>query len=299
MDGGTRADGVAYLVMELVDGLAIDRYCDRHNLGISERLRLFLPLCDAIDAAHRKLIVHRDLKPSNILVTPQGEPKLLDFGIAKTLDAGGSSGTRTLAFTPDFASPEQIRGEEITTATDIYGLGAVLYFLLTGKPPRQTLEPPPELRGDLQNGDLQNIVLTALHGDPARRYRTARDLADDLERYLDHRPVKATPDHWTYRLRRFAQRNTLATAAAALALLAILAGTATSLYQARRAQQRLAQVRTLANHFIFDFESAIRYTPGTIAARRMVLSTAREYLTSLEGDTHNDPGLSRELGQSD
>jgi serine/threonine protein kinase len=293
LDGGTRSDGVAYLVMELVDGLPIDRYCEHHHLSIAERLRLVLPICDAIDTAHRKLIVHRDLKPSNILVTPQGEPKLLDFGIAKTLDPGGDKETRTLAFTPDFASPEQARGEEITTATDIYGLGAVLYLLLAGKAPGQAPESLSKLPGD-----LRNILLTALHADPVRRYRTARDLADDLRRYLDHRPVEATADSLRYRLRRFVQRNRFASAAGAMAIIAIVAGTAASLYQARRAQQRFTQVRTLANHFIFDFEDAISRTPGNLNAQKLVASTAREYLASLLADSKSDRGLAGDLAEA-
>jgi len=293
LDGGTRPDGVAYLVMELVDGIPIDRYCHQHHLSIPDRIRLLLPICDAIDTAHRKLVVHRDLKPSNILVTPRGEPKLLDFGISTTLDSGGEKGTRTLAFTPYFASPEQIRGEEITTGFDVYGLGAVLYLLLTHKAPGQAPEPQPMLAGD-----LKNILLTALHADPARRYRSARDLADDLERYLDHRPVQATPDSLGYRARRFAQRNRAVCAAAALAFIAIVAGTTTSLYQARKAQQRFTQVRTLANHFIFDFEDAISRTPGNLNAQKLVASTAREYLGSLRADSKSDRGLAGDLAEA-
>jgi tetratricopeptide (TPR) repeat protein len=313
LDGGTRSDAVAYLVMEYVDGLTLDVYCDQHHLSIDDRLRLFLPLCDAVDYAHQKLIVHRDLKPSNVLVTSGGEPKLLDFGIAKALGATGAAQTQTIVMTPAFASPEQVRGEEATTATDVYGLGSVLYFVSTGRAPHPTAGasveemrravcetppvPPSTLRPDVR-GDLENILLKALHGEPSRRYRSVRELAEDIENYLAQRPVRATPDGWAYRTKRFVQRHTWATATAALAAVAVMAGTAVSLYEAHRAQQRFNQVRELANRFVFDFEGAIRDTPGTLAARRMVASTARQYLAGLAADAGSDSGLQRELAES-
>lgn len=312
IDGGTRADGIPYLAMEYVEGASLDVYCEQNKLSIDERLRLFLPLCDAVDFAHQRLIVHRDLKPSNVLVTHTGEPKLLDFGIAKALDAD-SEGTRTLAFTPDFASPEQARGEPATTATDVYGLGAVLYFMLVGRAPRMlaggsaaeinkqmdetAVARPSSIRPDLA-GDLDNILLKALRADPSRRYHSARELADDVQRHLEHRPVRATPDSFLYRARRFLRRHTIATIAAGLAVIAAGSGTAVSLYQARRAERRFAQVRTLANRFVFDFEAAIRDLPGTLAARRMAASTAREYLASLAEDAKRDPSLNGELAEA-
>jgi tetratricopeptide (TPR) repeat protein/tRNA A-37 threonylcarbamoyl transferase component Bud32 len=313
LDGGTRADGVVWLAMEFVDGVPLDRYCDQRGLGIPERLRLFLPLCDAVEYAHQKLIIHRDLKPSNVLVTAEGEPKLLDFGIAKALDDSPAGDTRTLALTPDYASPEQARGDTATTVTDVYGLGGVLYFLLTGRPthtvaglsPSQLQRaiceiaplPPSQLRPELK-GDLENILLKALHTDPARRYRSVRELREDLDRFLERRPVFATRDGWAYHARRFLQRHALASAASALAALAVGAGTVTALYQAHRAERRFTQVRTLANHFVFDFEAAIHDTPGTLAARRMVAATAREYLADLAARAGNDRGLNRELAES-
>ena len=145
-DGGTNEDGIPYLVMELIEGIPIDQYCDEHNLGVNERLQLFTQVCAAIQYAHQRLVIHRDIKPSNILVTADGTPKLLDFGIAKILDpSGGTETTMVMPMTPEYASPEQIRGESITTATDIYSLGVVLYRLLTGRSPyreatRTTLE---------------------------------------------------------------------------------------------------------------------------------------------------------------
>jgi len=313
VDGGTRPDGVPYLAMEFVDGVRLDVYCDQHKLSIAERLRLFLPLCDAVDSAHQQLIIHRDLKPSNVLVDRSGQPKLLDFGIAKALDSNSGSETQTLMLTPDFASPEQALGHQITTATDIYGLGAVLYSLLTGRPPNSiegssgaelrravsmtSPARPSSLRPELK-GDLENILMKALHVEPRRRYGSSRELGEDIERYLSHRPVLATPDSLNYRAGRFLRRNAIASTAAAVVMIAVAVGTGTSLYQARRAQARFGQVRELANRFVFDFEAAIRDTPGTLSARRMVAATAREYLASLAADAHGDPALNRELTES-
>jgi serine/threonine protein kinase len=312
IDGGTRHDGIPYLVMEYVDGLPLDQFAERRQLSIEERIRLFLPLCDAVDYAHQKLIIHRDLKPSNVLVTALGQPKLLDFGIAKALDATAGE-AQTMVLTPEFASPEQALGGEITTATDVYGLGAVLYLLLTGRAPhtvdglspaevqRAVCDSPPARPGLLTPelaGDLENILLKALHPEAHRRYRSAGELAEDLERYLSHQPVRATPDSFAYRTGRFLRRHALASAATSLGLIAVLSGAVISVYEARRAEQRFAQVRELANHFVFDFESSIRDIPGTLAARRMAVSTGRQYLAQLSEDARGDANLTADLAQS-
>jgi hypothetical protein len=313
LDGGTREDGLPYLVMEFVDGRRLDQYCEDRHLGIADRLRVFLPLCDAVEYAHRKLVVHLDLKPSNVLVTTDGAPKLLDFGVAKAIDPAAGSRTQTLVLTPDFASPEQVRGEEVTTATDVYGLGAILYHLATGHAPhpvhglsmreleRAICEVGPERpslhRSDLK-GDLENILLKALHPEPTARYASARQLAEDIERYLEQRPVLATPPRWWYRARRFVQRHTLSSVAACLACAAILAGIGVSIYEARRAQHRFNQVRELANQSIFDFERLIRDVPGTLAARQKMAATARNYLANLSSEANGDRALTRELAES-
>jgi eukaryotic-like serine/threonine-protein kinase len=243
LDGGATPDGRPYLVMELVEGQPITRYCDERRLSIEQRLALFETVADAVQHAHRKLIVHRDLKPSNILVTPDGSPKLLDFGIAKLLgpvDADTDAPTRTgiRPMTPAYASPEQVRGETITTSSDVYQLGLLLYELLTGQRPagrrsgsspdveralerNDLVQPsaaaarptaprglggPRSLRRRLR-GDLDTIVLKALHADPERRYESVADLTGDIRRHLTGHPVRARPDARAYRARRFLARR--------------------------------------------------------------------------------------------
>ncbi|MEM7432233.1 MAG: serine/threonine-protein kinase [Pseudomonadota bacterium] len=276
IDGGTTDDNLPFLVLEYVDGLPIDRYCDENRLAIPDRLRLFRRVCAAVDYAHRNLIVHRDLKPSNILVDPNGDPKLLDFGIAKLLEAGSEHATVTrqgvLLLTPEYASPEQVRGESPTVVTDVYALGVLLYRILTGRSPygsdltsRQQIEhaivetepkrPSTVVSGgndtsgrsasaqQLQKrltGDLDNIVLKALQKDPDRRYASAALFADDVDRYLAHRPVSARADSIGYRMRKFVRRNRLAVTSAGVFLLSIAA--LSSFYAVRITQERdLAQ----------------------------------------------------------
>lgn len=265
LDGGTTDEDVPYLVMEYIDGLPIDEYCRQRELPLAARLRLFLQVCAAVQYAHQHLIVHRDLKPSNILVTPDGAPKLLDFGIAKLLEAPTNltvADARLL--TPRNASPEQIRGQPITTASDIYSLGVLLYELTAGHPPYGVGEvtageleraiceedpdlpsdgAPPALRRQLA-GDLDNIVLMAMRKEPARRYATARQLAEDIERHLEHRPVAARPDTWAYRTRKFLQRH--AWGAAATAGVVVLIAALVSFYTLRLANERDALARARA-----------------------------------------------------
>ncbi len=241
LDGGTTEEGVPYLVMEYIEGLAVDEYCTRNGLSIAERLRLFLQVCAAVQYAHQRLIVHRDVKASNVLVTAGGVPKLLDFGIAKLLDGaeGRAAASQTVAdarlLTPRNASPEQIRGLAITTASDIYSLGVLLYELLTGQPPYDVSNltvtglqtaicdkdpDPPSAKRKLAS-DLDNIVMTAMRKEPERRYSSAAALADDIGRFLENRPVQARPNAWSYRARKFLRRNWIAVSGSAAACLLI------------------------------------------------------------------------------
>lgn len=266
--------GIPYFVMEYVEGERLDSFCDTRQLSIRERLELFRKVCSAVSYAHRHLVVHRDLKPGNIRVTPDGEPKLLDFGIAKLLEddnavAPAQTITVTTAMTPEYASPEQLRGEPITTATDVYSLGVVLFELLTGQKPYRTKsrrfdevaravteqEPTrPSLalsknpKSKTQNpkllrGDLDNIVLTAIRKEPARRYSSVGQFSEDIRRHLEGLPIVARKDTAGYRATKFVGRNRVAVAAAALVVVAIVTGLIVSLWQAKRAwtQRDVAQ----------------------------------------------------------
>jgi non-specific serine/threonine protein kinase/serine/threonine-protein kinase len=275
LDGGTTEDGTPYLVMELIEGIPIDEYCNRHSLAVNQRLDIFRQVCSAVQYAHQRLVIHRDIKPGNILVTSAGVPKLLDFGIAKILDPGGATEATMLhPLTPEYASPEQIRGESITTATDVYSLGVVLYRLLTGQSPyrinsqspaelaRAITETDPQrpstavgrnlsaeeakelsgrevsvakLRRQL-SGDLDNIALMALRKEPQRRYSSAEQLGDDVRRHLEGLPVMARKGSWSYRAEKFIGRNKVAVSAAVLVTLAILGGVIATVHQARIAQ---------------------------------------------------------------
>jgi serine/threonine protein kinase len=262
IDGGTTPDGRPFFVMEHVQGQPIDAYCREQGLNLESRLRLFLRVCEAVSYAHRALVVHRDLKPGNIFVAAEGIPKLLDFGVAKLLDPGNDPGLTTAAsamgpLTPEYASPEQIRGLPITTAADVYALGAILFELLTGSRAQQIVtHSPSEIERVIcqtdtprpsaiaraagaphrLGGDLDNIVLMAMRKDPERRYGSVNRLADDIVRYLDGRPVLARQDSVVYRARKFVRRNTLALAATFLILLSLLGGMVLAEIQARRAE---------------------------------------------------------------
>ncbi len=332
LDAGTTDDGLPYFVMEYVSGARVTDYCSAQNLSVPDLLALFLKICGAVQFAHQNLIVHRDLKPANILVTADGEPKLLDFGIAKLLALEDGALQQTIPheqrLTPAYASPEQVRGEVVTTVSDVYSLGALLYELLTGRSPHrfETTHPPPSalwrvigespparpsqvvddprLRRRLR-GDLDNILLTALRKEPARRYTGVTAFAEDLRRHLEDRPVAARPITFAYQATKFLSRNKIATAAGAIAVVALLLGTTISLWsadrarkEARRAHLHFEEVRQLANSFLFEFHDAIATLPGATAARQLIVTRALEYLDKLAREAEGDRSLQLELADA-
>jgi tetratricopeptide (TPR) repeat protein len=311
VDAGAARGGLPYFAMEYVAGEPIDLYCEKLRLPVRERLRLLLPLCDAVQFAHQSLVVHRDLKPGNILVDRHGVPRLLDFGIAKVLDAAQSN-TDTAAWmlTPDYASPEQARGDAASTATDIYSLGGVLYKLLTGlsphplhgKSPLECLRTisegeirrPSEIRRELSR-ELDDMVRMAMAPEPARRYRSADRFAADIEDWLAGRPLAARRDTVWYRAGKFTRRHWIGVTSAAAAALALGAGVATIAWEANRAERRFADVRHLASVSLFDIEHSIHNLTGATKARLLVVNTAEEYLQRLSKEAGGDAGLTREL----
>jgi tetratricopeptide (TPR) repeat protein len=292
-DGGTTADGLPYLVMEYVEGARIDEYC--RTCSTPDKLRLFLQLCDAVQYAHRSLIIHRDIKPANILVTSEGIPKLLDFGIAKL--ASRTEETSTRVMTPDYASPEQLLGRAVTTATDVYSLGVLLFELLTGQKPfdatrTPSTEPP---RGSLR-GDLEAIVMAALEVDPARRYPSVEKFADDIRRHLRGHPVTARRATFGYRAVKFVRRNVLPVAAAVAIFAVTLIAFIATLHQKRIAERRFEQVRTLASAVVFELHDAIAPLPGSTPARELLVRRALVYLDNLEAESRSNTPLEMELG---
>ncbi len=330
LDGGVTDDGRPYLVMEYVDGQPLTTHCRAQGLSLDERIGLFLKVCAAVQSAHQRLIVHRDLKPGNILVGEGGEPKLLDFGIARLLESdSGDQATGDVTvetsrlYTPDYASPEQVRGEFVGIPGDVYSLGVILYELLTDeKPYKVSSTDRDEIRRQLADlhaerpsaraadtrtqrrlrGDLDNIILTAMRVEPERRYDSVAHLADDIERSLQGRPVHARPDTLRYRTSKFVRRNKTGVAAAAIVVLALLAGAAGIALQAREttrqrdiAERRFDDVRELANAVMFDIHDEIRDLPGSTAARRVLVERSLEYLDNLAKESAGDLSLQREL----
>ncbi|MGC4051415.1 MAG: serine/threonine-protein kinase [Paludibaculum sp.] len=330
MDGGATEDGLPYFVMEYVDGIPITQYANDNGLSVLERLRLFRLVCEAIQYAHQNLVVHRDIKPGNILTTKEGVPKLLDFGIAKVMGRGVASGMTLTQhelrmLTPDYASPEQVKGMRISTASDIYSLGAVLYELLSGQRPHQfpsesmlevervvcEIDPekpsvaaardqqaPEGVRKQRKKqlaGDLDNIVLAAMRKEPQRRYASVADLSEDIRRHMEGLPILVQEDRWTYRAGKFMRRNKLALGAAAMVLVSLIGGIVTTTIQARRAERRFQEVRRLANSFLFDIHDQIETLPGSTLVRASIVRTVLEYLNNLAREAGDDPALQWDL----
>jgi len=295
LDAGVTNDGARpYLVLEYIDGVPIDHYCDDKALDLAARVRLFLDVLAAVAHAHNRLILHRDLKPSNILVTAAGEVKLLDFGIAKLIDDAGASAFATeitqaagRAFTLQYAAPEQLQDGDVTTATDVYALGVLLYVLLGGAHPttgtttapldqmRAVIETQPRRLSDavlrsgiggpataklarVLRGDLDNIVARALKKAPAERYANAALLADDLRRYLNNEPVAARPDTLAYVLAKFVRRHRLGVAAGAVVATALTIGIGVALWEANEAKRQRVQAEGLIEFMLGDLRKKLQ-----------------------------------------
>lgn len=338
IDAGVTDRGEPYLVLEYVEGETIDAYCDRRSLSVEARIRLFLDVILAVAHAHANLVVHRDIKPSNVLVDKDGQVKLLDFGIATLLQGEGAAPAATrltleggAALTPLFASPEQISGGAVTTATDVYSLGVLLFLLLTGQHPTgpdphspaelikaiTEKEPPsgsattasggaearakarattPEkLRRQLR-GDPDIILARALRRDPRVRYPSAVAMADDLRRYLGHEPIHARPDTLLYVGTRFLRRHWAPLSAVAIVVASLAAGLYVANHERAIAEQRFAQLRQLSTQ-VFDLDTAIRRLPGSTAARERLVSIALKYLDGLADSAHGNPELMEEIGE--
>jgi eukaryotic-like serine/threonine-protein kinase len=338
LDGG-ESDGRPYFVMELVEGVAITEHCRQARAPLAQRLRLVQTCCEAVDAAQRRLVVHRDIKPSNVLVTADGQVKLLDFGIAKVLSADGEATQWTQiderVLTPHYAAPEQILGEPVTTATDVYALGVLLYQLLTGALPHardtvsaaglasavenESVEKPSRAAGlpdavtagfperereklpALLEDDLDAIVLKALRREPERRYPGAGAFAEDLRRHLDGLRVEARPDTFSYRAGKFVRRHRAGVAAVSLTLAALLAGLAGTAWQARRAQANARRAERVQQFLVQLFQASDpnQSRGETITARELLADGTRRIETELGGEPEVQAALYDAVAQID
>src|SRR5580692_8285109 len=319
LDGGVTQNGDLYLAMEYVDGVPIHTFCNQQHLSVPERIELFIRVCEAVQFAHQNLVVHRDLKPDNIFVAEDGTPRLLDFGTAKLLAQSPANTGRDLtregfqSFTPQYASPEQVLGNPITTASDTYSLGVLLYLLLTGTLPyelkelttaemlRVICEEPPRKPDHLADSashidsDLEAILLKALRKEPAERYRTAEQLAGDLRAYLDGRPVAARRGTIRYRTAKFVRRNRIAMAAAFLVAVILAAGIVGVLWQAkvaneerRRAEARSSDLRQLSSSLLSELDEAIKQLPGSTPVQKLLVTRVLEHLDRMASDAQGD-----------
>jgi tetratricopeptide (TPR) repeat protein len=319
LDGGITADGDLYLAMEYVDGVPIHRFCEARNLTLQQRLALFLRVCEAVQYAHQNLVVHRDLKPDNIFVVDDGTPRLLDFGTAKLLSPAlanpGSEMTLEgyRSFTPQYASPEQVLGNPITTASDTYSLGVLLYLLVTGDLPyelkemttaemlRVICEEPPRNPAHAVSSarkldpDLEAILMKALRKEPLQRYLTAEQLGADVQAWLDRKPVAARRGTFRYRASKFIVRHQVSIAAAALLIASLAAGVAGILWQSReanlerrKAEARSADLRQLSNSLLSELDEAIKQLPGSTGAQKLLVTRVLEHLDRMAADAQGD-----------
>jgi serine/threonine protein kinase len=334
LDGGVTDSQAPYLVMEYIEGRPIDSYCEEHSIGIRRRLELMRTLCGAVHYVHQHLVVHGDLKGNNILVTNNGVVKLLDFGIAKLLNANQSDnvvGTMLtwIALTPEYASPEQVRGEPITTASDVYSLGVLLYRLLAGALPFETsrdsfITDTPDERAYKAprlpskkaasgnafyrqavrevRGDLDAIVMKALRPDPNDRYGSAEHLAEDLTRYLRGLPVDARSSTATYRVTKFVQRHKAASISTTLLAVAMLTGIVATGWQTHiarveraRAERHLKEVRELTNTYLRDVYDAAANLPGATAVRKLLVENSLKHISALESEANDSIEFQRDL----
>ena len=325
LDGGATDDGLPYLVMDYVEGLPLNRYCEENELSVNERLKLFLQICSAVIYAHQNLIIHRDIKPSNILITKDGTPKLLDFGIAK-LAAPDSPQTlerhSTQMMTPEYASPEQILGQTVTTAADIYSLGVVLYELLTRRRPfKIESNNPIEISKIITDsapvkpssivtrnrkigthwqaaistqlrGDLDNIILMAMRKEPERRYCSVEQFAEDINRYLKDLPVIAREDSFSYRASKFVSRNKAGVAAGAGIIAALIGGLATTRRQARIARRQRDKAEQV-NQFLQKMLASA--DPRAVGKDVKVIEVLEIAAESLESDFERQPDIAADL----
>jgi serine/threonine protein kinase/tetratricopeptide (TPR) repeat protein len=338
LDAGVTSTGQPYLVLEYVEGIRIDHFADAQRLSPAKRLELFLQVTDAVAHAHASLIVHRDLKPSNILVAGDGQVKLLDFGIGKLLageserQTGELTQPATQALTPEYAAPEQARGDLITTAADVYALGVLLYVLLTGRHPTgadcrtpaeylqallerdpvrpsdAALAPAPQeaaARAELRHatperlrrlcrGDIDNLLGKALEKAPERRYVSVTAFADDIRRFLNHEPLTVHGKSWTYRTAKFVRRHRWPVAAAIIAFTMLSAGLVIAERQRRVAERRFDQLRHLSQQ-VFDLDDRIRNLAGATEARQALVAASLEYLAGLARDAGGDLDLRQEV----
>jgi eukaryotic-like serine/threonine-protein kinase len=317
LDGGVSSEGELYLVLEYVDGVSIVRYCKENQLSLRSRLQLFLKVCEAVRYAHQHLVIHRDLKPDNILVVADGTPRLLDFGTAKLLTPLPSTGEFTQLglqpFTPQYASPEQVMGRPITTASDIYSLGMLLYLMVAEVPPYElkelttetmlrvicTEEPPrpsdAAVSAERPDADLDAITLKALRKEPQQRYISVDQFAADVAAYLDGLPVMARRGTFRYRAGKFVRRNKLALVAAALLFATVLAGMVGILWQwraanleRRRVEARSEDLRQLSNSLLSEIDEAVKELPGSTPVQQLIVQRVLDHLDRMAKDTAGD-----------